>query len=68
MSKANNPNLGGYVPFEEQNIINVEINKEMRKSFLDYSMSVITKSLLWPMPTLTVSISEHFFSHSSSDI
>ena len=42
MSKANNPNLGGYVPLEEQNIINVEINKEMRKSFLDYSMSVIT--------------------------
>ena len=36
MSKANNPNLGGYVPLEEQNIINVEINKEMRKSFLDY--------------------------------
>ena len=46
MSKANNPNLGGYTPLEEQNIINVEINKEMRKSFLDYSMSVITSRAL----------------------
>ncbi len=46
MSKANNPNLGGYVPLEEQNIINVEINREMRKSFLDYSMSVITSRAL----------------------
>ena len=46
MSKANNPNLGEYVPLEEQNIINVEINKEMRKSFLDYSMSVITARAL----------------------
>ena len=46
MNKANNPNLGGYVPLEEQNIINVEINKEMRKSFLDYSMSVITARAL----------------------
>ena len=46
MSKANNQNLGGYVPLEEQNIINVEINKEMRKSFLDYSMSVITSRAL----------------------
>ncbi len=46
MSKANNPNLGGYIPLEEQNIINVEINKEMRKSFLDYSMSVITSRAL----------------------
>ncbi|MCH5191994.1 MAG: DNA gyrase subunit A [Oscillospiraceae bacterium] len=35
-----------YVPLEEQNIINVEINKEMRKSFLDYSMSVITSRAL----------------------
>ena len=46
MSKATNHNLGGYVPLEEQNIINVEINKEMRKSFLDYSMSVITSRAL----------------------
>ena len=46
MSKANNPNLGGYVPLEEQNIINVEINKEMRTSFLNYSMSVITSRAL----------------------
>ena len=29
-----------YVPLEDQKIINVEINKEMRKSFLDYSMAV----------------------------
>lgn len=42
----NQNNLGGYVPLEEQNIINVEINKEMRKSFLDYSMSVITSRAL----------------------
>ena len=35
-----------YVPLEEQNIINVEINKEMKKSFLDYSMSVITSRAL----------------------
>ena len=35
-----------YIPLEEQNIINVEINKEMRKSFLDYSMSVITSRAL----------------------
>jgi len=27
--------------FEDQKIINVDINKEMKKSFLDYSMSVI---------------------------
>ncbi len=46
MSKINNQNLGGYTPLEEQNIINVEINKEMRKSFLDYSMSVITSRAL----------------------
>ncbi len=46
MSKATNHNLGGYVPLEELNIINVEINKEMRKSFLDYSMSVITSRAL----------------------
>ncbi len=46
MSKTNNQHLGNYVPLEEQNIINVEINKEMRKSFLDYSMSVITSRAL----------------------
>ncbi len=46
MSKTNNHNLGEYVPLEEQKIINVEINKEMRKSFLDYSMSVITSRAL----------------------
>ena len=31
---------------EEQKIVNVEIAKEMRKSFLDYSMSVITARAL----------------------
>ncbi len=46
MSKAINHNLGDYVPLEEQNIINVEINKEMRTSFLNYSMSVITSRAL----------------------
>lgn len=47
MAKANNnQNLGDYVPLEEQNIINVEINKEMRTSFLNYSMSVITSRAL----------------------
>lgn len=46
MSKTNQHNLGEYVPLEEQNIINVEINKEMRNSFLDYSMSVITSRAL----------------------
>ena len=28
--------------FDNQKIVNVDINKEMKKSFLDYSMSVIT--------------------------
>ncbi len=46
MSKTTNHNLGEYVPLDEQKIINVEINKEMRKSFLDYSMSVITSRAL----------------------
>ena len=35
-----------YVPLEDQKIMNVEINKEMRKSFLDYSMSVIVSRAL----------------------
>ena len=46
MSNNNQHNLGEYVPLEEQNIVNVEINKEMKKSFLDYSMSVITARAL----------------------
>ncbi len=46
MSKAINHNPGDYVPLEEQNIINVEINKEMKTSFLNYSMSVITSRAL----------------------
>ncbi len=46
MSKISNPNLGGYTPLEEQNIINVEINKEMRESFLSYSMAVLTSRAL----------------------
>ncbi len=33
-------------PYENQKIINVDLNKEMRKSFLDYSMSVITSRAL----------------------
>ncbi len=45
-NKSTNHNLGDYVPLEAQNIINVEINKEMRNSFLDYSMSVITDRAL----------------------
>ena len=32
--------------YENQKIIDVEINGEMRKSFLDYSMSVITSRAL----------------------
>ena len=46
MSEKNQHVLGEYVPLEEQHIVNVEINKEMRKSFLDYSMSVITSRAL----------------------
>ena len=46
MSKISNSNLGGYTPLEEQNIINVEINKEMRESFLSYSMAVLTSRAL----------------------
>ena len=41
-----NHNSGDYVPLEAQHIVNVEINKEMRSSFLDYSMSVITSRAL----------------------
>ena len=33
-------------PYENQKIINVDLNKEMKKSFLDYSMSVITSRAL----------------------
>ncbi len=44
--KIHNHNLGDYVPLEMQNIKNVEINSEMRGSFLDYSMSVITSRAL----------------------
>ena len=33
-------------PYENEKIINVDLNKEMRKSFLDYSMSVITSRAL----------------------
>ncbi|MGN1317180.1 MAG: DNA gyrase subunit A [Acutalibacteraceae bacterium] len=33
-------------PYENQRIINVEINNEVRTSFLDYSMSVITSRAL----------------------
>ncbi|MBO5432535.1 MAG: hypothetical protein J6A43_00595, partial [Clostridia bacterium] len=33
-------------PYDSQRIINVEINKEVRTAFLDYSMSVITSRAL----------------------
>lgn len=46
MNKHKNEPLHEYIPEEQQNIINVEINKEMRKSFLDYSMSVIISRAL----------------------
>lgn len=46
VNKNTNHNLGEYVPLEAQNIINVEINREVRNSFLDYSMSVITSRAL----------------------
>lgn len=46
VNKNTNHNLGEYVPLEAQNIVNVEINKEVRNSFLDYSMSVITSRAL----------------------
>lgn len=46
VNKNTNHNLGEYVPLEAQNIVNVEINSEMRNSFLDYSMSVITSRAL----------------------
>ena len=32
--------------YENQTIIDVDLNREMRKSFLDYSMSVITSRAL----------------------
>lgn len=41
-----NHNTGDYIPLDQQHIINVEINREMRNSFLDYSMSVITARAL----------------------
>lgn len=46
VNKNTNHNLGEYIPLEAQNIVNVEINNEMRNSFLDYSMSVITSRAL----------------------
>lgn len=45
-NSSHNHNLGNYVPLEQQHIVNVEINNEMRNSFLDYSMSVITSRAL----------------------
>ncbi len=46
MAEKHNHSLGEYIPLEAQNIVNVEINREMRNSFLDYSMSVITSRAL----------------------
>ena len=43
---SHNHSLGDYVPIESQNILNVEINREMKNSFLDYAMSVITARAL----------------------
>jgi DNA gyrase subunit A len=50
MSSKNNDDKTGLGDFKErqlnQKLINVEISKEMRQSFLDYSMSVITQRAL----------------------
>ena len=46
MKKQKHEQQQEYIPFEQQKIINVEINKEMRKSFLDYSMAVIVSRAL----------------------
>lgn len=46
MKKQQNEHQAEYIPFDQQKIINVEINREMRKSFLDYSMSVIISRAL----------------------
>ncbi len=46
MKKHQNEPQKEYIPFEQQKIVNVEINKEMRKSFLDYSMAVIVSRAL----------------------
>ena len=46
MKKQQNEHREEYIPFEQQKIVNVEINKEMKKSFLDYSMAVIVSRAL----------------------
>jgi DNA gyrase subunit A len=50
MNNKNNDEQAMHDDFKEhllnQKIINVELNKEMRQSFLDYSMSVITQRAL----------------------
>lgn len=46
MKKHQNEPQKEYIPFEQQKIVNVEINKEVRKSFLDYSMAVIVSRAL----------------------
>lgn len=46
MKKKQTEHHEEYIPFEQQKIINVEINKEMKKSFLDYSMAVIVSRAL----------------------
>ena len=33
-------------PYEHQHIVNIDINKEVRTAFLDYSMSVIISRAL----------------------
>ena len=46
VNKKNEGHQTEYVPLDEQHIVNVEINREMKKSFLDYSMSVIIERAL----------------------
>ena len=46
MKKHQNEHHEEYIPFDQQKIINVEINREMKKSFLDYSMAVIVSRAL----------------------
>ena len=46
MKKHQNEHHEEYIPFDHQKIINVEINREMKKSFLDYSMAVIVSRAL----------------------
>ena len=46
MKKHQNEHHEEYIPLDQQKIINGEINREMKKSFLDYSMAVIVSRAL----------------------